>query len=43
MHDPYGKKFKYRQAKKKNTNFLKSHQSTFLLRLKLFFFFLKTM
>lgn len=32
------KKIKYRQAKKKNTNFLKSHESTFLLRLKLFFF-----
>ena len=37
MRDPYGKHLKYRQAKKKNVNLLKSHKSTFSAKVKTFF------
>lgn len=37
MHDPNGKKLKYRQARKKNVNLLKPHKSTFSAKVKIFF------
>lgn len=38
MYAPYRKNQKYRQAKKKNRNLLKSQESTFSAKVKTFFF-----